>query len=406
MNRRARCLLASVLLCMTMAVASAAPGRTPGAPGLSWETALRDKGLAASEDVLQGMTQTPGIGFMLGGVRFLRSLEYMLQVRYQNSPTTFRMIPGMSASLPENPKAVFHPEFLDQAMSGALILLSAAETSLQTSLGKKFTIQVDMRDIWLDVDKDGVRDEWEGLLDLVRTVRRSGSTPFEGTIQFDRADAQWLCAYIHLLSGCAELVLSIDTTPALQQVREGRSAMEALGPLAPLGISRDENFLETLTSLVLALRGVPDRTRTRSARVHFKEMVRHNRLFWQDVEQETDDVLEWLPNSRQSSAIGVPVQKDVAQNWQVVLDEFDAILDGQKLIPYWRMARGKDSKTGVGVNLFRLLEDPGDMDPILWIQGSGAVPFLEEGELLDRAALRNFRKSAAGNMMLYAIWFN
>ena len=57
--------------------------------------------------------------------------------------------------------------------------------------------------------------------------------------------------------------------------------------------------------------------------------------------------------------------------WYQVLDEADAILDGEKLIPHWRFEQG--------INLRRVFEEPQPFDLVLWITGPAALPYLEDG---------------------------
>ncbi len=83
-----------------------------------------------------------------------------------------------------------------------------------------------------------------------------------------------------------------------------------------------------------------------------------------------------------------------------------AILDGERLVPYWRIRARPGADVGIGLNIAKLMRDPGDMDIVLWLQGTSAAPFLEEGPLADMAAWRQFQQMTAGNSLLFAVWFN
>ena len=87
--------------------------------------------------------------------------------------------------------------------------------------------------------------------------------------------------------------------------------------------------------------------------------------------------------------------------WRGFLDEVDAILDGKKLLPFWR---GTDKTRGV--NLHSVFHQPRDLDVILWIHGSGAVPFLENGDVTKRETWREFQRVYGGQLFSFGAWFN
>ena len=76
----------------------------------------------------------------------------------------------------------------------------------------------------------------------------------------------------------------------------------------------------------------------------------------------------------------------------------DAILNGKKLIPHWRLAKG--------INFRRALTEPTIFDPILWAQGSAALPYLEDGPISDAEAWNRITSMLEGNFLGYAMWFN
>jgi hypothetical protein len=82
------------------------------------------------------------------------------------------------------------------------------------------------------------------------------------------------------------------------------------------------------------------------------------------------------------------------------LDEADAVLDGKKLIPFWR------SRDGRGINLRRVFTEPTRFDLVLWFQGTAATPYLEEGELTSPDTWRRFQRIFRGEFFTFAAWFN
>ena len=372
-----------------------------------WDEALADGGLAAAERSLADQRQTPETAFLLGSVQFLRGFEHILQARYANFAPALPMVPGMATRLPPNPDARFDPQFLETALTAALDSLDAADRSLEAAVDGEFSVEVAITDFWFDIDADGERDGWEDLVSILAEINgREPAAGFDGTIRFDTADAEWLNAYVHAVAGMAEFALALDPTPAVEAVNEGRNALANLGVISDTPFLGDDTIIDSIAAVLLTLQGQADRDRTRAALAHFEAMIAHNRVFWDEVGQETDNDREWLPNENQTAAFGVAVNGETALAWQGVLDEIDAILQGELLIPYWRVSNRRGAATGVGLNIRRILEQPGDMDLVLWIQGAAAAPYLEQGELADMRAWRQFLSMTPGNSMLFAFWFN
>ena len=373
-------------------------------PATDWQTILAEQGLAAAEAVLIETAVSPDEQFVLGGIQFLRASEAIMQVRYQNSPTPLALIPGMRNELPTNPNALFDPAFIERAMTDALTHLARADSTLSNVAGEPFEVDVFLPALWFDINQNGNREEWETVVAVMQQLKASPDDSFDGTIRFDTADAHWLKAYVHVMSGMAELTLATDPTPAIRTVFEQRRAMDALGETR--GMLLDNDTIDTLAAVLLTLRGVPDAERTRAAHAHFKNMIAENRAFWSAVMDETDNVREWLPNPDQTSAFGVEVSAEMADGWQAVLGEIEQLLEGETLVPYWRFDNGFEAEAGIGVNVAKFLQNPGDLDIILWLHGAGAVPYLEEGRLAQMQAWDRFARMTAGDGLMFAAWFN
>jgi hypothetical protein len=370
----------------------------------TWQEILAEQGLAAAEIALSEQERSPDADFLIGGIQFLRASEAIMQVRYQNSSASLALIPGMRNSLPANPDAKFDPAFLEFAMTQALEHLSRAETSLARATGEEIAVEVPLTAIWFDVNANGTREEWESGLAVMADLNAAPGAEFDGLVRFDSADAHWLKAYVHVMAGMAELTLATDPTPAIRTVYEGRRDMEQIGEIE--GIFLDNDTIDTLAAVLLTLRGVPDKTRTRAAHTHFKSMIAENRAFWTAVMSEVDNEREWLPNPQQNSAFGVEVDEEMAAGWQAVLVEIESLLEGETLVPYWRMGNGFEAEIGTGVNIAKFLQEPGDMDIILWLHGAGAVPYLERGKLARLEAWDRFARMTGADGLMFAAWFN
>lgn len=396
----------SILLAALSGIAFAArsPAETPPLADLQpWETALEQAGLAAAIENIEARPDSVEHKFLIGGLEFLRAAEAIMQVRYENSAQPLALLPGMRNDLPANPDGKFDPAFLEEAMTKALVHLADAESALDIA-GEDFAVDFPIGAIWFDVNKNGTKEDWETGLAVMDSLNATPGADFDGIIRFDTADAHWLKAYVHVMSGMAELTLAADPTPAIRTVHDGRQKMNAIGRLQRQFVSNDD--IDTIAAILLTLRGVPDQARTQQAHRHFKAMIAENKAFWASVMDETDNQAEWLPNPNQQSAFGIDVTVETAEGWQSVLEEIEALLNGEALVPYWRFQKSYGASEGVGVNLAKYLQDPGDLDIILWLHGTAATPYLERGKLADMTAWNQFRRMTRGDSLLFAVWFN
>ena len=94
----------------------------------------------------------------------------------------------------------------------------------------------------------------------------------------------------------------------------------------------------------------------------------------------------------------MPVTQAQVDGWLHALDDFDAVLDGTKLVPHWRFSQG--------FNLKRVFFEPRDFDLVLWVAGYGAVPYLEDGPTLSISDWNQWNHAFNGNFLGYALWFN
>ena len=95
-----------------------------------------------------------------------------------------------------------------------------------------------------------------------------------------------------------------------------------------------------------------------------------------------------------------PSRLEMVKGWLEFLDEAKAILKGEKLIPFWR--RGPES----GVNLKRVFTEPRTFDLVLWVQGTAAVPYLENGVCTSAETWSRFQRIFRGEFIGFALWFN
>lgn len=370
---------------------------------------IRATGLTATEARLAGIAApSPAERFALGGVRFLKAIEGTFQTRYRSGlqdPTG--MVPLLRLDQGTAPDATYTPADVARLFREASDGLATARTPLDgLAGGEEFSVEIRLDDLWFDVDGNGTRTDDEAFLPLVgpavmgwRWFSRDPAAP-PPVIRFDRADAAWLSAYTHLLQGVADMVLAYDPTDALTRVAEAQAGMDALAPPASEEMFQITPAIDALWVMLTALDQEPDAERMASARDHLLAMVADNRAFWAAVTTETDNDAEWLPNDSQTAALGLTLPPETGATWMAVLEDAEALLKGEKLVPYWRMSEG------AGVNLARFFSEPRPIDVKDWIQGTGALPYLEKGTLVSGESWRAFEGMMSGDAMLMAIWLN
>lgn len=371
--------------------------------------AIATDGLATTESRLAALPSPTGADrFALGGVRFLRALETTFQTRYRtgmDDPTG--MVPLIRLDQGIAPDATFRPGDVAALFAQAATDMAAARAPLDgLASGAEFSVEIRLSDLWFDVNSDGTRSPDEDLMQLLgpslmgfRWFGRDPAAPAP-VIRFDRADAAWLSAYTHLLEGVAKVVLAYDPTDALTRAAAARDGMAALSPPEFSEFDMFAPGLDAIWVILTALDQQPDAAHLTAARDHFLSMVADNRAFWTAVETETDDAAEWLPNARQTSALGLTLPPETGATWLAVLSDGEALLKGEKLVPYWRLG------DGAGVNLGRMFTDPAPIDVKDWIQGTGALPWLERGETVSAESWSRFEAMMGGDAMLMSVWLN
>jgi hypothetical protein len=242
-----------------------------------------------------------------------------------------------------------------------------------------------------------------------RLNRRAGVTEETAqklVIAFDKGDVHWLRGYCHLLAAFCDTILAYD----MKELFESTGHVffpEIESPHAHLRWQTDERrdwtfeIADAVAAIHLCRFEVREPHRLKSAHTHLIAVVDQSRLSWKAIQAEADDEFEWVPNARQTGVIpGVRVTQEMIDGWHEFLDEFAAILNGEKLLPHWRVMDGR------GVNLKRVFAEPRTFDLVLWAQGSAATPYLEKGELTQPETWMRLNRVFRGEFIGFAIWFN
>lgn len=372
---------------------------------------IAKNGLRATEAQLAALAEPgPSDLFSLGGVRFLGAIETALQTRYRTGMAgdlvMMTGIPVLRLPIPENPAPEpFDPIVIEAMFEQIVRDMDGALAALDTiSDQDAVSVRFDTSDLWFDIDANGQRDSGEevfGVLATMLGVRTEVADPL--VIQFDTADAAWLSAYAHLLSGLSEVVLAFQPAEPVRRVLASVERMSALNPPSSDDSGYDDEFgtyADLIAIFVAAIEQQPLPKRTQAARTHFLEMVADNRVFWQRVVRERDNEAEWIPNKSQTSAMPIEFPADTGRRWLAVLSEAENLLNGQLLIPHWRFG------DAAGINLALLMDNPPPVDIVGFVQGVSLLPFVEQGPLIEGQSLVLFSEMVGGDAGLFMVLLN
>ena len=383
---------------------------------------MNDQGRSLSQletDLVARLSASPGddqVRFALGATQFIRTVEGMSQDLYRyglRAPKeTELFLPFFRFPLPVNP----NPEHLDydkmrsvfqKALNGFL----NTDATLAGLGNSEIRLPVHLGLVRLDLNGDGMTSDKESLFALFNASLGGNQIPPEAgarfIIAFDRGDAAWLRGYVNLLSALIEFVLAHDGKASFDV------SAQMLFPNAKLPneiLNRQGRPISpefdgmTIADFIAAIHmmhwPVTEPKRMNSALGYLEQMIDLSRESWRYILAETDDEAEWIPSPRQNSGVipGMPVTQQTVDGWMQFLTELDAILKGQKLVPHWRLAKG--------INIRRVFLEPKAFDPILWAQGSAALPYVEEGPVTDTQTWWQIMEMFKGNFLGFAVWFN
>lgn len=345
----------------------------------------------------------------LGVIRFMQAIEHLSQGLYTyglKSPEAF-MAPVVRLPVPENPhpQPITYQDFRD-LLQTYVDDLALAEATLAGVHDDDVELVLDLKTIRYDGDGDGIVADDERFIDVIQHV--SGLTDAEManslTFAFDLGDVYWLRGYCHVLMAFGEFLLAYDWHESFDaSFFNFFPAMHSpfRDALKPPGDESNDQFgpVADAVSFLHIRWPVTEPDRMATARVHLKEMIALSRQSWDAIEAETDDDREWIPNARQTSPFtSLVVDQERIAAWRQVLDEADAVLDGDKLVPHWRLEQG--------INLRRVFEEPEPFDLVLWITGPAALPYLEDGPISTSDEWARLTAAFRGSFGLFALWVN
>lgn len=408
---------AGLLPSLMIAAPSLGQDADPFAPLYAGPAAQAQRVIAERVDA--DATQTDR--FALGVAQTLGAIERLTQAMNRHGLQTDAMW-GLAQLGIFPPTPIENPadEPIDAATFRAIVErfnadLGAAERTLAAvEPDGELKAVFDVARVRLDYDGDGEAGEDEALARLMgqlqrgRAARADDQAPASFPIALDAGDVYWLQGYCNLLLATTDFVLAHDTDMLFNHTAHMFFA-DADTPFAsfadapkPGGFNMS-SISDYIAFIHLLRLEVEDPQRMASALRHLRAVSKLSRASWKAILAETDDDREWIPApDQENSVLGNDlVSAERLEAWMSFLDEYDAIFAGEKLVPFWR---GNDPTRGV--NLARAFEQPRTFDLILWVQGTAAVPYLEEGELTTPAFWGQLNRAFQGEFMMFAVIVN
>jgi hypothetical protein len=273
----------------------------------------------------------------------------------------------------------------------------------------QFKTAVDLASIRLTLAKDG--GEKIKLSEIYQNFTRD-DTPSTLTLHLDAADGFWLKAYTHLLLAMSDFVLALDGRPVFEIIAPwlfpqalttwAQSPFHIANEKLPPGsdLLDSAQVVDLIVSASQLRFTVSEVERFQNVPQHLLAMIQNSRLMLKALAKENDDDHEWLPNSRQKSALGT-ISAAQYQAWESLLNEAEALLTGKKLLGHWRV----DTKYGINLALF-FANPPKVLDPFLLYHGKDVLPYLQAGSRSQAETWRRLMEVFEGNFFGFAIWIN
>lgn len=421
---------AALAALIALGTVAAVPADEP----VSVDAFLSEGQLSEAEQALQQRLETTpndsSARFSLAVAQFFQAIEQLGQDQYRYGLLggRTRAIPFMRLPVPENPE----PEQISYEKARAIIQrlleqLARTRATLEKIDGQGVRVPLRLGLVRVDLNNDGEFPDEETIWYVSQVLqnprlRPANTVPREFPVVLDDGDVPWLHGYCHLLSAMCEVILAHDWQDQFERtahlfypnVDTPYDFLKQEGPGQFMGFGA-QNIFDFVAMLHTINYEVREPDRMRQALSHLEQVIQLSRRSWDLIEAETDDEREWIPNPRQTSVMrGFNVGQDIVNGWHEFLDEFELILQGKKLVPFWRGIKGGISPFGgirqvhpsVGINVRKIFTQPQRFDLALWLQGTGLQPFLEEGEITSLEKWQKMMSQFNGRFWNFALWFN
>lgn len=355
--------------------------------------------------------------FGLGMLQFLRAIEGLAQDLHRYGLRDHSGVGMMGRFLQSPLPANKTPETISYEKARKIVetfhqRLTSSEATLAAITAEDVKLPLHFGMIRLDLTGDRHYSDEESLWKLYASRSNNSDikpeTAEKFLIKFDRGDVHWLRGYCHVFLTFCEVLLAHDTRDMFERtahlvfskVDTPYQFLTKGKHIRSLGRS-DIEIMDLIAVIHLISWDVIEPKRMEAALHHMEAIVEQSRISWKYIMAETDDDHEWLPNPRQTGVIpNMRVTEEMVVAWSEIMNESERILKGELLIPFWR------GEEGQGINLRKVFLEPRKFDLVLWVQGTGAAPYVETGALSKGNTWRELRSQFGGNFPGFAIWFN
>lgn len=408
---------------------SAVGDETPAIEPFLMEGQL-EQGARAMSQLLETDPGNQQVRFSLGMTQFFQAIEQLGQDQYRYGLLAgrARAMPFMRLPIPENPE----PEQISYEKARDIIQrlidqLHKAEQTLSEIPAGDVQLTLKLGQVRLDLNGDGESPSEESIWYISQVLqnprlRDVAKEVKDFQIGFDAADVPWLQGYCHALSAMGEIILAHDWQDQFHRTAHlfypkvdspfPYLQAEGTGQFMSFGT---QNILDIIAWIHTVNYEVTEPDRMRKALTHMETVIKHSRQSWKLIQAENDDNREWVPNPNQTSVMkGFNVGQNVVSGWHEFLDEVELILQGKKLVPFWRGIKGGLSpfvnqfpaNPDVGINVRRIFTEPTRFDLVLWIQGTGLDPYLEDGDITSPQKWAKMMGNFRGRFFNFMFWFN
>lgn len=367
-------------------------------------------------------TGDPEAAFGLGFLTFVSGVEDLAAAFYRHGFDPQRGVgasplfgmPTASTRMRE-PEALSYDAFRDYLETFVETMDEAHGLLLAASEDRAFAVEIDIMQVRIDIDGDGVAGETESIGAFL--AQAAGMAPefgLEGeledipaTFAFDAADAIWMAGYSQILAFNADFLLAHDFgtffNAIMHRLFPGSGLpMEAHTPADSLFFDRDSDALlaDAISAIHLINWPVSDSARLARAQERALAVIGLSRRNWEAILAETDDNLEFIPSPYQTPVHeSMEINKAMVTAWHEALDSTEKVLKGELLLPHWRFS-------GVGFDLDAYFNGAERTDLVLLLAGFDALPFLREGAIASEDDFAATNEVFGDAIWGYALWFN
>jgi hypothetical protein len=355
--------------------------------------------------------------FGLGVIQLMGGTERLTQSLYryglkQNYVTQF--FPILRLPIPTNPA----PQPISYEESRGILQnllddLGKVKNTLEPIKDKKVKLPLRLGLTRMDFNANGKLEPDESFWKTYNLLTGGRVTPTTEkaaqnyAIAFDAGDVLWLKGYSNLISAITQVVLTYDERKLFESVghlvfAKPKTPYQFLANgTGPFTFGNEVDFTDLVAFIHLINFPVAEPQRMTAALQHMQAVTNLSRESWKLISAETDNDREWLPNPKQKAVIpGAVVTQPMIDGWLSFLTEADTLLTGKKLIPFWRKRELR------GINLNKVFTQPTQFDLVLWIQGTGAAPYLEVGKATDATVWQRLVQVFRGQLFQFGAWFN